>query len=90
MKQHAKTQVRNITVLRPGQNCLDTRECLYPSRAQKSNVRENVTDHLRLRAVRPDNRIPRKLILLVNAAPPLDVPWPFRHVQETPTVDAMR
>jgi hypothetical protein len=83
MKQHAKTQVRNIAVLHPGQNCLDTRECLYPSRAQKSNVRENVTDHLRFRAVRPEINV------LVNGAPPSDVPWPFRHVQEMPTVAAM-
>ena len=87
MKQHAKTQVRNIAALHPSQNCLDTRECLYPSRARKSNVRENVTDHFRV--VRPENRIPRLLMKLVNEAPPLDVPWPFRHVQETPTVGAM-
>ena len=61
MKQHAKTQVRNIAIRHPGRNCLDMRECLYPSPTQKSNVRENVTDHSRFRALRPDNRVPRWL-----------------------------
>ena len=48
MKQHAKSQVRNIGILHPGRNCLDTRECLYPSPTQKSNVRENVTQTIRV------------------------------------------
>ena len=36
-------------------------------------------------------RHPRSVAVneLVNKAPPLDVPWPFRHVRETPTVGAM-
>ena len=40
--QQATTQVRNIAVLLLGQNCLDTRACLYPSPSRKSNVCENV------------------------------------------------
>jgi hypothetical protein len=37
-------------------------------------------------------RHPRSVAVneLVNKAPPLDVPWPFRHVRETPTVGAMK